>query len=99
MTTPYKSSGKITHRAWFTPEEYKQLYTATRKRAADPPKPRWKWECEQLHDFVLFVTNSGVRPDEASLLQIRDVEIVDDARDRREPSWNSAFAVSAASAT
>jgi hypothetical protein len=79
MSTPYKSSGKITHRAWFTPDEYKQLYTATRKRAADPPKPRWKWECEQLHDFVLFVTNSGVRPDEAGLLQIRDVEIVDDA--------------------
>ena len=62
-----------------TPEEYKQLYNATRERAADPPKPRWKWECEQLHDFVLFMVNTGLRPDEAGRLQFRDVEVVKDA--------------------
>jgi hypothetical protein len=37
------------HRAWFSPEEYDQLYKATRKRAENPPKARWKWQCEQLH--------------------------------------------------
>jgi len=78
MSAPYKSSGKVSHRAWFTPEEYIQLYTATRERAADPPKPRWTWECEQLHDFVLFMVNTGLRPDEAGNLQFRDVEIVKD---------------------
>jgi integrase len=78
LSAPYKSSGKIAHRAWFSPEEYKQLYTATRERAANPPKPRWTWECEQLHDFVLFMVNTGLRPDEAARLQFRDVEIVKD---------------------
>jgi hypothetical protein len=65
LSAPYKASGKIAHRAWFTPDEYKQLYAATRERAADPLKPRWTWECEQLHDFVLFMVNTGLRPDEA----------------------------------
>jgi integrase len=78
LSAPYKGSGKISHRAWFSADEYKQLYTATRERAADPPKRRWTWECEQLHDFVLFMVNTGLRPDEAGRLQFRDVEIVKD---------------------
>ena len=78
LSPPYKSSGKISHRAWFSPEEYKQLYTATRERADNPPKPRWTWECEQLHDFVLFMVNTGLRPDEAARLEFRDVEVVKD---------------------
>jgi hypothetical protein len=36
LSEPYRSSPKISHRAWFSPEEYKQLYDATRKRAHDP---------------------------------------------------------------
>lgn len=79
LSPPYKTSGKISHRAWFSPEEYKQLYEATRARAAHPPKPRWKWQCEQMHDFVLFMVNTGLRPDEVLRLEFRDVEIIDDA--------------------
>lgn len=78
LSPPYKSSGKISHRAWFSPEEYKQLYTATRKRAAEALNPRWKWESEQLHDLVLFMVNTGLRPDEAARLEFRDVKIVHD---------------------
>lgn len=78
LSEPFRGNGKITHRAWFSPEEYKKLYTATRRRAENPPKKRWRWECEQLHDFVLFMANTGVRPDEAFRLQFRDVEIVED---------------------
>ena len=78
LAPPYKTSGKISHRAWFSPEEYKQLYNATRKRAEKPPKPRWKWQCEQMHDFVLFMVNTGLRPDEGARLEFRDVEIVED---------------------
>jgi integrase len=43
-----------------------------------PPKPRWKWVCEELHDYVLFMVNTGLRPDEARRLEFRDVEIVED---------------------
>lgn len=78
LSIPYKTAGKITHRAWFSPEEYKQLYEATRRRAQKPLKKRWKHESEQLHDYVLFMANTGLRPDEAKRLQYRDVTIVDD---------------------
>jgi integrase len=78
LSAPYKTSGKITHRAWFSPAEYKQLYQATRARAKNPLRPRWKQECEQLHDYVLFMVNTGLRPDEAIRLEFRDVAVVTD---------------------
>jgi len=78
LSEPYRSSGKIAHRAWFSPEEYRQLYEATRRRARTPKRSRYKWESEQLHDYVLFMANTGLRPDEAARLQYRDVTIVED---------------------
>lgn len=78
LSPPYKSSGKIAHRGWFSPEEYKMLYEATRERAKKPLNVRWRKECEQLHDYVLFMGNTGLRPDEAARLEYRDVAIVDD---------------------
>lgn len=82
LSEPYKTSGKISHRAWFSHEEYRKLYEATRKRAQKPMRKRYQWESEQLHDFILFMANTGLRPDEAYRLEYRDVEIVqDDATD------------------
>ena len=78
FSEPYRSSSKISHRAWFSPEEYKKLYEATRKRAQEPKKKGFNWEAEQLHDFVLFAANTGLRPDEAWRLQFRDVTVADD---------------------
>lgn len=78
MSAPYKSSGKVEHRAWFSPAEYKILYEATRERAKNPPKERWREVCENFHDYVLFMGNTGLRPDEAARLQERDVQIVHD---------------------
>ncbi len=78
LSAPYKTSGKITHRAWFSPEEYKRFYEATRERAKHPKKERWRSACQDLHDFVLFMANTGLRPDEALRLEYRDVAIVTD---------------------
>lgn len=78
LSPPYKTSGKIVHRAWFSPSEYKKLYEATRQRAQNPLKKSWKWNSEQLHDYVLFMANTGLRPDEAARLEYRDVSIVKD---------------------
>jgi integrase len=78
LSEPFRASTKVSHRAWFSPEEYKKLYEATRKRAKEPLNPRYKWESEQLHDYVLFAANTGLRPDEARRLQFRDVTIVED---------------------
>jgi len=78
LSSPYQASSKISHRAWFSLEEYTTLYEATRKQAKEPPSERSRWACEQLHDLVLFMGNTGLRPDEALRLEFRDVEIVED---------------------
>ncbi len=78
LSDPYRKQSKVEHRPWFTPKEYKQLYTATRQNAAEPKSSRFKWHAEQLHDFVLFMANTGIRPDEARVLEFRDIEIVED---------------------
>jgi len=79
LSQPYKTSGKVMHRAWFSPEEYERLYKATGQRAKEPLNNRHRWTCEQLHDYVLFMANTGLRPDEAGRLEFRDVKIVKDA--------------------
>ena len=78
MSTPYKASGKVGHRAWFSPEEWKRFYEHTRHRAKHPPKPRWRKECEDFHDICLIMVNTGLRPDEAKRVEFRDVAIVTD---------------------
>ena len=52
------------------------LYEATRERAKNPPRETSKTAWEDLHDFVLFMANTGLRPDEAARLEYRDVTIV-----------------------
>jgi hypothetical protein len=50
LSMPYGASGKINHRAWFSPEEYRKLYTATRRHAREAQGTSWQWAAEQLHD-------------------------------------------------
>lgn len=78
LSDPYRRQSKVEHRPWFTPKEYKQFYETTRENAKNPKNKRFKWYAEQLHDFVLFMANTGLRPDEVKRLEYRDVEIVDD---------------------
>jgi len=78
LSAPFRGSGKVSHRAWFSNEEYIDLYKATGARAKAPLKARWRWASEQLHDRVLLAGNSGLRPDEMGRLEFRDVEIVTD---------------------
>ena len=77
LSPPYGTRGKISHRPWFSPVEYKALYTATRDYAKTVHE-RHRWNAEQVHDFVLFMGNTGLRPDEAKNLQHRDIAIVKD---------------------
>lgn len=79
LSTPYGASKKISRRAWFSPDEYRRLYEATRRRANTPQRKHHKWSCEQLHDYVLLMANTGLRPDEMKRLEHRDVELVEDA--------------------
>jgi integrase len=78
LSQPYRSNGKISHRAWFSKEEYKLLYEKTRDRAKNPPHKTHTDDYEDLHDYVIFMVNTGLRPDESHRIQVRDVKIVDD---------------------
>jgi integrase len=80
LSPPYKTSGKIGHRPWFSPTEYKQLYEATREYARASQDKRYKWDAEQVHDYVLFMANTGLRPDEATSKNLlhSDVTVVKD---------------------
>ena len=84
ISAPYKMSGKIAHQAWFSPEEYKLFYKATGERAKNPKKERWRTACEDLHDYVLFMVNSGLRPDEAKRIELRDIDIAADGPGNEE---------------
>lgn len=78
LSAPYRSSGKIVHRAWFSHDEYKTLYTATRANINTQANSRHRRLAAQMHDKVLLMANTGIRPDEANGLEYRDVEIVED---------------------
>ncbi|WP_271525202.1 site-specific integrase [Bradyrhizobium sp. CCBAU 53380] len=78
LSPPHKGSGKIEHRPWFSLEEYKRLYKATANYARQPLRERFRWDAEQLHDYVVFMVNTGLRPDEAKNLQHRDISMVKD---------------------
>jgi hypothetical protein len=60
FSPPYKTQGKVAHRSWFRPEEYKKLYTATRQYAHDLRGKRHQWSAEKVHDYVK--ANTGLRP-------------------------------------
>ncbi|MCW1410763.1 MULTISPECIES: tyrosine-type recombinase/integrase [Rhizobium] len=79
FSAPYRASSKISHRAWFSPEEYKRLYTYTRGRVASVIGESYEHAVAQLHDYVLFMANTGLRPDEANRLEYRDVTFEEDA--------------------
>ncbi|WP_281320860.1 hypothetical protein [Iodidimonas sp. MBR-22] len=78
LSDPYQAKTKTEPRTWFTPEEFAALCEATGRNAARPKNGRYKWHAEQLHDFVLLMAHTGLRPDEANMLVYRDVTIVDD---------------------
>ena len=50
-----------------SPEEYKQLYEATRARTT---RNRGRKASAHLHDYVLFMANTGLRPDEEASLVV-----------------------------
>lgn len=75
LSNPYRNSMKVKLRPRFTLEEYKTLYRAIRKKKTEVAE-RYKWNWEQLYDYVLFMVNTGLRPDEGDLVEHRDVKII-----------------------
>jgi integrase len=57
----------------FTPEEYKKLYTDAREWVKKGTTKSARWYREMFQNFMLCMTNMGLRPPEARNLQWRDI--------------------------
>ncbi len=78
LSADHMRQTKKGRRAWFSPEEYNQLVNATRRRITEGKRPGYRPKYEQMHDFVLFAANTGLRPDESWNLEFRDVSVEHD---------------------
>lgn len=66
----------------FTPTEYRGLHTFARKWIKEADRETNRWYRQMAYNFVLVMTNTGMRPSEAKNLRWRDVEIVTDKQER-----------------
>ena len=58
----------------FTPEEYRKLYTYARDKWIDKAENKQaRWYRETFYNFMLIMTNTGLRPTEARNLLRRDI--------------------------
>lgn len=67
----------------FTPPEYRQLHTFARSWIKDARAEVNEWYRKVTYNFILIMTNTGMRPSEAKNLLWRDVSIQADKHGRR----------------
>ncbi len=67
----------------FTPEEYRALHTFARGWIKKARTPMGVWYRTMVYNFVLVMTNTGMRPSEARNLRWRDVVDRTDKQGRR----------------
>lgn len=67
----------------FTPEEYRQLHTFARGWIKDARLDLHTWYRTVAYNFLLIMTNTGMRPSEAKNLRWRDVAILADRQARQ----------------
>ncbi|HTT98827.1 MAG TPA: tyrosine-type recombinase/integrase [Rhizomicrobium sp.] len=93
--TKVKHTKGVERRPTFTEGEWKQVYTYLREWVKEPmvstaakgggslhrkgPHALHRFQRELLRDYVLFMANSGFRPNEARQLRWRDVRTIKDA--------------------
>lgn len=64
-------------RVYFDVPEYRQLLAISRCNIANhmQAKTRWRSDAEELHDYIIFIVNTGLRVSEAKALRICDVSL------------------------
>lgn len=71
-------------RVWFEPDEYRKLLQALREHAKTLTKTRWEKDADELYDYVIFNTNSGLRVGEAQNVRFCDVTEHEEHNDGEE---------------
>lgn len=73
-------------RPWFNFTEYKQLLGAIRRhiKQLETKQPRWIGAAQELYDYVIFMTNTGLRVGESANLRFSDIEQRKDPETKRD---------------
>ena len=67
----------------FTPDEYRKLHTFARKWMKEARNALGTWYRTVAYNFVLIMTNTGMRPSEAKNLRWRDIAVQSDKLERQ----------------
>jgi integrase len=67
----------------FTPDEYRKLHTFARKWMKEARNVLNTWYRTVAYNFVLIMTNTGMRPAEAKNLRWRDISMQSDKHERQ----------------
>lgn len=59
VSAPYKLETKVSHRPWFSPDEYKRLYEASRENARNPGQDQFKWHAARPTVEVIRTDDLG----------------------------------------
>jgi len=78
LSAAFKESKKVSHRAWFSHDEYERFIKAVRQRVEESVGTNHERNWAQFQDYVLIMANCGLRPDEMARLQYQDVKIIKD---------------------
>ena len=64
-------------RPWFNFKEYRSLQDGIKRhiKYLEETKPRWVTAAEELYDYVIFATNTGMRVSEMSNVRFCDIEV------------------------
>lgn len=61
---PKGSDASLTRFPWLSPAKYRQFHTVTLQHA-QASRANYRWNAEQAHDAVLFMTDAELYPGEA----------------------------------
>ena len=73
-------------RPWFSINEYKSLLAAIKRHieTLQDRQPRWIEGAEELYDYVVFMTNTGLRVGESANVRFCDIEIIKNTEAKKD---------------
>jgi integrase len=89
---PKSKLQKSNPRPWFSPDEWKELKKVSSERIKNGRGTRVKHDRQELHDFMIWIVNTGMRVEETFRVRFEDVTI-HKKKDGKKSSFESRFPV------